>query len=176
MNALVSNIARTCNFELRHLASIRRVIFRLPKSSSITTHVKSLHLLPVKVRSSYKIACLCCHCHSSTAPPFVADMLQKKPSHARNTRSSSCTISLLNRPAHRRATHGDRSFSYASSSVLYTISNDVRCAPSLSSYKSRLKTYIVSFSLHRLKFFFDHRTIVHGLALFFGLFHSLIMI
>ena len=33
-----------------------RVILRLPKSSSITTHLKSLHWLPVKVRSTYKIA------------------------------------------------------------------------------------------------------------------------
>ena len=36
-----------------------RVILRLPKSSSITIHLKSLHWLPVKVRSTYKIACLC---------------------------------------------------------------------------------------------------------------------
>ena len=119
MNAHVSNIARTCYFELRRLASIRRfltstatatlasafvlsridycnsllfgsthdvtshlqriqnyavrVILRLPKSSSITIHLKSLHWLPVKVRSTYKIACLCYHCHSSTAPsPHVA--------------------------------------------------------------------------------------------------------
>ena len=102
MNAHVSNIARTCYFELRRLASIRRfltstatatlvsafvlsridycnsllfgstndvtshlqriqnyaarVIFRLPLSSSITIHLKSLHWLPVKVRSTYKIA------------------------------------------------------------------------------------------------------------------------
>ena len=99
MNAHVSNIARTCYFELRRLASIRRfltstatatlvsafvlsridycnsllfgsthdvtshlqrmqnysarVILRLPKSSSITTHLKSLHWLPVNVRSTY---------------------------------------------------------------------------------------------------------------------------
>ena len=111
MNAHVTNIARTCYFELRRLASIRRfltstatatlasafvlstidycnsllfcsthdvkchllriqnyaarVILRLPKSSSITTHLRSLHWLPVKVRSSYKIACLCHHCHTS---------------------------------------------------------------------------------------------------------------
>ena len=110
MNAHVSNIARTCYFELRRLASIRRflpstdtatlvsalalsridycnsllfgstrdatchlqriqnyaarVILRLPMSSSITIHLKSLHWLPVKVRSTYKIACLCYHCHS----------------------------------------------------------------------------------------------------------------
>ena len=119
-----------------------RVILCPPKSSSITTHIKSLLWLPVKVRSTYKIACLCYHCHSNTAPLYVADMLQKKPSHTRNTLSSSYTMSLLNRSAHSNVTLGDRSFSFASSSVLNSIRNDVRCAPSLSSFKSRLKTYL----------------------------------
>ena len=142
MNAHVSNIAQTCYFELRRLASIRRfltstatatlvsafvlsridycisllfgstrnltshlqriqnyaarVILRLPMSSSITTRLKSLHWLPVKVRSTYKIACLCYHCHSSTAPSYVADMLHIRPLHSRNTRSSSYTMPLLN--------------------------------------------------------------------------------
>ena len=52
-----------------------RVTMRLPMSSSITIHLRSLHWLPVKVRSTYKIACLCYHCHSSTAPSYVADTL-----------------------------------------------------------------------------------------------------
>ena len=188
MNAHVSYIARTCYFELRRLASIRRfltstatatlvsafvlsridycnsllfgsthavtshlqriqnyaarVILRLPMSSSITIHLKSLHWLPVKVGNTYKIACLCYHCHSSTAPSYVTDMLHKKPLHTRNTRSSSYTMPLLNRPAHSKATLGDRSFSFASSSVWNYIPNDIRCAPSLSSFKSRLKTYL----------------------------------
>ena len=188
MNAHVSNIARTCHFELRRLASIcgfltstatatlasafalsrmdycssllfgsthdvtshlqliqnyaARVILRLPRSSSITIHLKSLHWLPVKVRSTYKIACLCYHCHSSTAPSFVADVLHKNPLHTRNSRSSSYTMPLLNRPAHSKATLGDRSSSFASSSVWNSIPNDVRCASSLSSFKSRLKTYL----------------------------------
>ena len=189
MNAHVSNIARTCYFELRRLASIRRfltstatatlvsafcflsridycnsqlfgsthdvtshlqrvqnyaarVILRLPKSSSITIHLKSLHWLPVKVRSTYKIAYLCYHCHSSTAPSYVTGMLHGKPLHTRRTRSSSYTMPLLNRPAHSKATLGDRSFYFASSSVWNSIQNDVRCAPSLSSFKSRLKTYL----------------------------------
>ena len=64
-----------------------RVIQRLPKSSNITTHLKSLYWLPVKVSSTYKIACLWYHCHSSTAPSYVADMLHRKPSQTRNTRS-----------------------------------------------------------------------------------------
>ena len=56
--------------------------------------------------------------------------------------ASSYTMPLLNRPAHSKATLGDRSFSFASSSVWNSIPNDVRCAPSLSSFKSRLKTYL----------------------------------
>ena len=92
-----------------------RVILRLPMSSNITIHLKSLHWLPVKVRSTYKIACLCYHCHTSTAPSYVAVMLHRKPSHTRNTRTSSFTIPLLNRPAHSKATLGDRSFSFPSS-------------------------------------------------------------
>ena len=127
MKAHVTNIARTCYFELHRLAYIRRflkstatvtlvyafalsridysnsllfgsthdvtshlqriqnystkIILHLPKSSSITIHLKSLHWLPVKVRSTYKIACLCYHCHSSTAPSYVTDMLHRKPLH-----------------------------------------------------------------------------------------------
>ena len=163
VNSHVSTIARTCYFELRPLASIRRfltstatatlvsafvlfridycnsllfgstrdvtshlqriqnyaarAILRLPKSSNIAIYIKSLHWLPVKVGNTYKIACLCYHCHSSTAPSFVTDMLHEEPSHTRNTRSSSYTFPLLNGPAHSNATLGDRSFSFASSSV-----------------------------------------------------------
>ena len=117
-----------------------RVILLLPISSNIKTHLILLHWPPVKVRSRYKIACLCYHCHSSTAPSCVADMLQKRPSHKR---SSSYTMPLLNRPAYSMITLRDRSFSFASSSVWSSIPNDVRCAPPLSSSKSRLRTHLL---------------------------------
>ena len=86
---------------------------------------------------------LCYHCHSCTAPSYVADLLQKNPSHTRNTRSSSYTMPLPNIPVHSKATLGDRSFSFASSSVWYSIPYDVRCDPSLPSSKSRLRTYLL---------------------------------
>ena len=111
-----------------HLQQIQnnaaRVILRLPKSSSITIHVKSIHCqvhvqcsILVKIRCTFKIACLCYHCQSSTAPSYVTDMLQKKPSHTCNTRSSSYTVPLLNRLAHSKATLGDRLLTFSSSSV-----------------------------------------------------------
>ena len=115
---------------------------RLPKSSSIILHSKSLNWLPVNVRSTYKIACLCYHCYSSTAPSYVTDMLQKKPLHTRNTRSSSFTMPLLNRPAHSKATLGDRSFLLLLllSGTLFQMMSGVPL--SLSSFKSLLKTYL----------------------------------
>ena len=124
----------------------------LIRSSNITTHLKSLHWLPVKVRSTYKIACLCYHCHSSTATSYVADMLRKMPSHTLDTHSSSYTMPLLNTPAHSKAALGDPSFPFAYS-VWNLIANDVRYAPSLSSSKSHLKTYLFAmteFSLSSL--------------------------
>ena len=132
---VTSNLQRIQNYA-------SRVILRLPKSSSLTIHIKSLHWLPDKVRSTYKTACLFYHCHRSTAPSYVTGMLHRKPLHTRNTRSRSYTMPLLNRPSHSKARLGDRSFSFASSSVWNSIPDDVRCAPSLSSSKSRLKTYL----------------------------------
>ena len=51
-----------------------RVILRIPTSCNINTHF--IGFLS-KARSTYKIACLCYHCHSSTTPSYVTDMLQK---------------------------------------------------------------------------------------------------
>ena len=75
-----------------------RVILRLPMPSNITIHLISLHWLPVNVRSTYKIACLCYHCHSSTAPSYVADMLHHHMSLTCCTKSHRTPASLA--PAH----------------------------------------------------------------------------
>ena len=89
-NSLLFGSTHDVTFHLQRLQNYAAgVIIRLTKSSNIITHLISLHWFPVKVRSTYKIACLCYHCHSTTAPSYVADMLPKKPSHTRNTHSSS---------------------------------------------------------------------------------------
>ena len=101
-----------------HLQQIQnyaaRVILRLPKSSNITTHLKSLHWLPVKVRSTHKISCMCYHSHSSSAPSYVADMQQKKQSHTHNAPTSSHTMPPPDRPAHSRTILRNCSFCFTS--------------------------------------------------------------
>ena len=151
MNEHISTIARTCYFELCHLAPISRflthtatatlvsafvlsridycstllfgsthdvtshlqqiqnyaalVILGLPKSSSITTHLKSLHWLLVNVRSTYKIACLCYYCHSSTAPSYVTDMLHRKSLHTLLTIAPTHTPCLFSIDRHTVRQH-----------------------------------------------------------------------
>ena len=129
-----------------------RVILRLPRSSNITTHSKSLHWLPVKVRSTYNIACLCYHCHSSTAQSYVADMLQKSH-HTPATLAPAHTPFLLSMDQHTTKQHLVIArlllllllylfiiilFILLFIIYLFSIPNDFRCAPSLSSHKSRL--------------------------------------
>ena len=64
-----------------HLLRIKnyaaRVIVRLQKSSNITTYLWSLHsfIHSATVLGTYKYICLYYHCHRSTAPSYVADML-----------------------------------------------------------------------------------------------------
>ena len=114
---VTSNLQRIHNYAAR-------VILRLPMSSSITIHIISRNWLHVKVRSTYKIVCSCYHCHSSTAPSYVTDMLHRKPLHTSNTPSSSCTMPLLNRHAHSKATLGDRFLFFC-----HWQTNEIRCAP-----------------------------------------------
>ena len=71
---MTSHFQRTKNYAAE-------VILHIPNTSNITKHLISHHWHSVKERSTYKIACLCNHSHSSTAPSYVADMLQQKPSH-----------------------------------------------------------------------------------------------
>ena len=155
MNAHVSNIARTCYFELRRLASIRRfltstatvilvsafALSRIDYCNSLqfgSTHDVTSHLQRIQNYATRVILRL-----PKSSSIMLVYMLHKKPSHTRNTRSNSYIMRLLNRAAHCNATLGDRSFSFASSSVWNSIPNDVRCAPSLSSFKSRLKIYLL---------------------------------
>ena len=106
-----------------------RVILCLPRSSSITIHSKSPHCLPVKVRSTYKIACFCAITATAVLRHHMSLTCCIESHHTPATLAPAHTrLPLLNRPAHSRGTLGDRSFSFASSSVWNSIPNDVICA------------------------------------------------
>ena len=114
MNAHISNIAQTCYFELRRLEYIRRFLTSTATATLVSAFVLSRidYCNSLLFGSTHGVEWYVCSTH---APSYVTDMLHEKPLHTRNTRSSSYTMPLLNRPAYSKETLGDRSFSFASS-------------------------------------------------------------
>ena len=51
------------------------VIFKVPKSAHITPFLHDLHWLPISSRIQYKIAIICFHIVSGTAPPYLSELL-----------------------------------------------------------------------------------------------------
>ena len=106
------------------------VILYLPRSAKMATHLKSLHWLPVKVRSTYKIACLCYHCHML--------LICHRKSHRTPATLSPAhhSIPLLNRPA-------NSNLSMASAFVTYVktvgdVNNGILLVRNIFSNKSSL--------------------------------------
>ena len=64
----------------------------------------------------------CYHCHSSTSPSYVNDMLHKNPSHSFIPHSSSHSVPLLNRCAQSKATLCDLSFLHLSGTPFHMMS------------------------------------------------------
>ena len=52
-----------------------RLTFKVPKSAYITPFLYDLHWLPVSSRIQYKIALICFHIVSCTAPPYLSELL-----------------------------------------------------------------------------------------------------
>ena len=97
-NSLLNGSTLDAIFHLQRIQNYAaRLILPIVKSSKITTDLNCLHWFSKKQEAQN---CLCQHGQNSTQSSCVTDMPQKKPSYFRNTRSSSHTMPLLNKPAH----------------------------------------------------------------------------
>ena len=87
-----------------------RLIFKVPKSVHITPFLYDLYWLPISSRIQYKIAFICFHIVSGTAPPYLSELLHLY-SPSRSLRSASDTrIFRVSRMGRR--TLRERSFQY----------------------------------------------------------------
>ena len=136
-----------------------RLIFKLPKSAHITSFLNDLHWLPISGRIQYKIALICFHIvsgtaapylsellhlysPSGTAPPYLSEMLHLY-SPSRSLRSAADTR-IFRVPGMGRRTLGARSFQDFGPVLWNSLPLSVRHSSSLSSFKSKLKTYLFS--------------------------------
>ena len=98
-----------------------------------------LHLLRVTERIEFKLATLVYRCVNGMAPSYLVSVLQRVADIGSRQRLRTESTSALLVPSTRRVTLGDRSFTVAAARTWNNLSAHVRSAPSLTTFRRRLK-------------------------------------
>ncbi|XP_029284776.1 uncharacterized protein LOC115006618, partial [Cottoperca gobio] len=116
-----------------------RVLTRTRKWDHITPVLAALHWLPVKYRIEFKILLLTYKSIKGQAPAYLKDLIVPyKPTRALRSQ----TAGLLVVPRVSKSTMGARAFSYQAPLQWNQLPVCVREADTLSTFKSRLKTFL----------------------------------
>ena len=105
----------------------------------VTPLVIQLHWLPIEQRITFKIAVITFKALHGAAPSYITDLI-KPYTPGRLLRSSNQL--LLSTSKFNLKTYGGRSFTIAAPSVWNTLPFELRSCNSLSSFKSKLKTWL----------------------------------
>jgi hypothetical protein len=134
-------------YQYRRLQSVlhaaARSIYNIRRYDHVTPALIELHWLSAVDRVNFKVATLVYRCLHDLAPPYLSTTLHRvsQVETRRRLRSSADTDILLT-PRSRLVTVGDRSFPVAGPRVWNDLPETVRAAPSLSSFKRQLKTFL----------------------------------
>lgn len=124
------------------LNNAARLIFKARKRNHISPLLVKLHWLPVTARITYKIATLAYKHFEGTLPDYLSSSLQTY-SPARDLRSGRERLLVLpSSSCVRTKSYGERSFYYQAPSIWNSLPSSIRNAPSLSAFKSNLKTHL----------------------------------
>lgn len=141
-NAIYAGVSQA---SLSRLQLVQNAAARLLKGVRKRDHISpilaSLHWLPVRFRIDFKILVFAYKSLNGLAPTYLSDLIQQHvPS--RSLRSTDCM--LLAVPRVRLKHRGDRAFSVAAPKLWNNLPLSVRLAPTLSVFKSSLKTHLFS--------------------------------
>ena len=117
-----------------------RILSRTRKYDHITPVLRSLHWLPVTFRLDFKVLLLVYKSLNDLGLQYIADMLIKyKPNRSlRSAGSSQLEIPRVH------SKQGESAFSYHASHRWNQLPEQIRCAPTVATFKSRLKTHLFS--------------------------------
>ena len=118
-----------------------RLLTGTRKRDHISPIQASLHWFPVRFRIDLKVLLFVFKALNEQAPSYISDLLTPY-STARSLRSSN--LGLLAVPRPKLKSRGDRAFAVAAPRLWNSLPLSVRSAPSIDSFKSRLKTHLYS--------------------------------
>ena len=115
-----------------------RLVLRKSRHESASGLLRTLHWLPAKARSQYKIACLCFQCiYQNSMPPYISDLLHP---YCPSRTLRSLDASLLTVPRFSLDTFGKRSFSVFGPTVWNSLPLSPRKNAVLYNLKKKKKT------------------------------------
>ena len=121
------------------LNSAARLIHLTSRYEHVTLLLIQLHWLPIEQRITFKIAVITFKALHDAAPSYITDLI-KPYTPGRLLRSSNQF--LLSTSKFNLKTYGGRSFTIAALSVWNALPFELRSCKSLSSFKSKLKTWL----------------------------------
>jgi len=140
-NSLLYGISNSLITKLQHvLNAAARIVTRTKMCNHITPVLKSLHWLPLAQRCIFKIALLTFKVIHGLAPSYLCDLIKYR-SASRDLRSLNDV--LLDVPR-CKSSIGSRAFVVSAPKLWNNLPSDVRTCTSLTSFKTKLKTYLFS--------------------------------
>ncbi len=117
-----------------------RILTRTRKSEHITPVLRSLHWLPVTFRIDFKVLLLVYKSLNGLGPKYIADMLTEyKPNRPLRSLGS---IQLEIPRVHTK--QEESAFSYFAARSWNQLPEEIKCAKTLATFKSSLKTHLFS--------------------------------
>ncbi|XP_061477973.1 uncharacterized protein LOC133382302 [Rhineura floridana] len=121
-----------------------RLLTRTKRSDHITPVLAHLHWLPICFRAKFKVLVLTYKALYGAGPRYLSERLSRYEP-ARTLRSA--TKALLRVPTHREARRvvtRSRAFSVVAPELWNSLPEEVRLAPTLSSFRRQVKTFLYS--------------------------------
>ena len=118
-----------------------RFLLKRRKYEHVTPILRSLHWLPICQRIDFKILLFVYKSLHNKAPVYLSELLH---SYTPSRRLRSCDHALLVVPRARLKRRGERAFAVAGPRLWNTLPLEIRLAPTLSIFKSLLKTFLFS--------------------------------
>lgn len=121
------------------LHAAARLIFSARRYDHVTPLLIDLHWLRVPERITFRLAVLTYRCLTGQAPQYLIDEFQRVADIESQRRLRSASTSRLEIPATTHSTIGDRAFPVAAALIWNSLSAYVKEAPSLLTFRKRLK-------------------------------------
>ena len=123
-----------------------RIIYQLPKYSTIGTYLAKLHWLKIQEHIVYKVATIMFKCINNITPAYLLEMVTSQPPHTRGLRSSSKGTLYATR-SRTEFVHCS-SFKSMGLQIWNNLPINIKNSHNIDTFKTRLKTHLFRISHH----------------------------